>query len=82
MEKNEKYLLRQARKQKEFIDPKNHRLEGADEYNIWYGRYLGDHWDQGAGKDAAESRCILEKDAGATKADIHGSKKDRKFFCI
>eukprot|EP01041_Mallomonas_annulata_P008801 gene8801-18209_t len=82
MEKNLKYLQRQARKQKDFIDPKKYHLEGADEYNIWYGRHLGDHWDQGAGREAAESRCILEKDAGATKADLQGSKKDKKFFCL
>ena len=26
--------------------------EGANEYNIWYGRYMGDHWkrDSGAGR--------------------------------
>ena len=83
-ERNSKYLKRFARKQKEFIDPKNFHLEGAQEYNIWYGRYLGDHWDQSAGRDPAPDRCVLETDAGATKADLgtHSSKKDRKFFCL
>ena len=81
-DRNVKYLNRPARKQKEFFDPKKFHLEGANEYNIWYGRFLGDHWDQSAGRDAAPDRCNIEKDAGATKADILGTKKDKKFFCL
>jgi hypothetical protein len=48
-QKNALYLSRPARKQKEFIDPKNYHLEGANEYNIWYGRFLGDHWNASGG---------------------------------
>jgi hypothetical protein len=42
-QRNTMYLSKPARKQKEFIDPKKYHLEGANEYNIWYGRYLGDN---------------------------------------
>lgn len=90
MQKNALYLSRPARKQKEFIDPKNYHLEGANEYNIWYGRFLGDHWDSKGGKDKAADRCVLDLDAGFTRADAiskHGKDhskngKDRRYFCI
>ena len=44
--KNSKYVKRKARRQ---IDPdkakKIHwRPEGANEYNIWYDKWIGDHW--------------------------------------
>jgi hypothetical protein len=44
--KNKEYLKRKARQQ---IDPdqakKIHwRPEGANEYNIWYDKWIGDHW--------------------------------------
>ncbi len=48
-QRNMNYLSRPARKQKEFIDPKKYHLEGANEYNIWYNRYLGEEWDQSNG---------------------------------
>ena len=45
-EKNTEYIKRKARRQ---IDPdqakKIHwRPEGANEYNIWYDKWIGDHW--------------------------------------
>ena len=44
--KNEEYIKRKARRQ---VDPdqakKIHwRPEGANEYNIWYDKWIGDHW--------------------------------------
>jgi hypothetical protein len=81
-EMNKKYLSRPARKQKDFVDPKKYQTEGANEYNIWYGRYLGDETDRND-KERALDRCILDTDAGFTKADINNKeKKNRKFFCI
>ena len=65
---NEKFLTRPARKQKDFIDTKQGYQEGADEYNIWYGRFIGDHWRYDRGKDPAETRCTMSTDAGTTKA--------------
>lgn len=47
------YLARPAKKQKDFIDPKKYHTEGANEYNIWYNRYLGDEWDQKLGEKSA-----------------------------
>ena len=82
MQKNALYLSRPARKQKEFIDPKNYHLEGANEYNIWYGRFLGDHWDSKGGKDKAADRCVLDLDAGFTRADAiskHGKDQSKKW---
>ncbi|CAM9152796.1 unnamed protein product, partial [Ectocarpus fasciculatus] len=95
-QRNMQYLARPAKKQKDFIDPKKYHTEGANEYNIWYNRYLGDEWDQKLGKEKAPDRCILENDAGATTADASyiqqlqtgkapsdsSKKKDRKFFCL
>ena len=43
---NEVYLSRPARKQKDFIDPKKYHMEGAQEYNIWYGKFIGDIADK------------------------------------
>ena len=42
---NTDYLKRPARKQKEHIAAKQQGYqEGADEYNIWYHRHIGEHW--------------------------------------
>lgn len=83
VERNATILQRPARKQKDFIDPKKYHLEGANEFNIWYGRYIGDHWDSGAGKEKATDRCKFDTDAGATRADSGtNSKITRRSFCI
>jgi len=79
-QQNEEYLKRPARKQKAFIEAGRSVLEGANEYNIWYGKYTGEHWRQGKGRDPAETRCVVKTDAGWTKADKIDSKS--KFFCI
>eukprot|EP00644_Phytophthora_capsici_P010906 jgi/Phyca11/14776/fgenesh1_pg.PHYCAscaffold_9_\ len=55
-------------------------LEGAYEYNIWYDKYVGDHWNDSRGKEAAATRCVLELDAGKTKADVV-SKANRGAEC-
>eukprot|EP01038_Epipyxis_sp_PR26KG_P007445 gene7445-10146_t len=82
-EMNRKYLQRPARKQKEFVDPKKYHLEGANEFNIWYGRFLGESQDNKADKEPASDRCVLETDAGYTKADTaNPDKKHRKYFCL
>jgi hypothetical protein len=79
--KNKEYLERPARKQKEHIVAKNDGYkEGADEYNIWYHRHIGEHWKYERGRDAAETRCIVDTDAGKTKADAN--VKSKCYFCI
>ena len=78
---NEEYLKRPARVQADFDPRSQGRLEGAQEYNIWYGKYLGDHWDMGLGRDPAPTRCNVARDAGYTKADRQNGK-ERAYFCI
>lgn len=77
---NTTYLSRPARKQKDFIDPKKYLTEGANEYNIWYGKFLGDRDE--INKDPATDRCVLETDAGYTKADTNTMSKNKRFFCV
>lgn len=79
-QQNTKFLSRPARKQKDFVDPKKYHTEGANEYNLWYGRYLGDMNDKND-KEPASDRCVLERDAGFTKAD-NAAHKGRRCFCI
>lgn len=44
--KNAEYMKRPARRQVEPEEAKklHWRPEGANEYNIWYDRWIGDHW--------------------------------------
>lgn len=44
--KNTEYIKRAARRQVDPEDAKkiHWRPEGANEYNIWYDRWIGDHW--------------------------------------
>jgi Torus domain len=72
--RNAVWLKRPAAKQKEHIAASKSILEGANEYNIWYDKYLGDHWNNNKGNDPAESRCYTETDAGYTKADTMDTK--------
>lgn len=83
IEQNKKYLQRPARKQKEFLDPKKFHTEGANEYNIWYGRFMSDMNDR-MDRESASDRCVLSKDAGYTKADATnpGKKQQQGVFCI
>lgn len=43
--------------------------EGAAEYNIWYDRWIGDHWKQ-RDMGPAQTRCHVATDAGLTKANL------------
>lgn len=77
------WLQRPARKQAEFELNKMQRAEGANEYNIWYGKYIGDHWTGGLGKDPAPTRCDPDHDCGWTKASrTTGATQERAYFCI
>lgn len=44
---NKQFLNRPARKQVETIAASHSRREGNNDYNIWYGRYVGDNWSYG-----------------------------------
>ncbi|OWZ16018.1 Pre-mRNA-splicing factor cwc2 [Phytophthora megakarya] len=77
---NAKFMARPARKQIEAMPTVNSQLEGAYEYNIWYDKYVGDHWNDARGKEPATTRCDLEQDAGKTKADV--VSKANRYFCL
>jgi len=77
---NDLYLSRPARKQKDFVDPKKYVSEGANEFNIWYGKYNGDREE--IDRDPAPDRCSLENDAGYTKADTTAINKGKRHFCL
>jgi hypothetical protein len=77
---NAKFLTRPARKQLDAMPTANSQLEGAYEYNIWYDKYVGDHWNDSRGKEPAATRCVLELDAGKTKADA--VSKANRYFCV
>ncbi|EQC29009.1 hypothetical protein SDRG_13344 [Saprolegnia diclina VS20] len=77
---NTRLLQRPARKQIDAMPTKNTRMEGGNEYNIWYDKYVGENWDHTKGQDPAEHRCCVETDGGYTKADKIG--KSNKFFCL
>ena len=77
---NEEYLKRKARKQVDAKVTKGYqRTEGAHEYNIWYGKYQGQHWKNTQGGVPAEYKCDVEKDSGWTKADKANAMS---YFCI
>jgi hypothetical protein len=75
---NERWLSRPAAKQAALDPSKLQKAENNNEYNIWFGRYIGDAWQGGMGKDPAPTRCHPERDAGWTK----GTLADRASFCI
>lgn len=84
-DQNARFLMRPARRQKEYLDPKKYHTEGATEYNIWYGKYVSESWDKGINKDKALDRCNLEQDAGFTRADgilVPHKKQEKHFFCL
>ena len=71
--KNEVYLTRPAAKQAEAppADASAAALapEGAGEFNIWFGRYQGQHWSKGlVCGEKADARCIVDEHAGITKS--------------
>ena len=83
VEADAKYRQRPAFQQIDEIDQsKMSRLEGTNEYNIWYGKFLGEHWrrEGPGGKQAAETRCIVERDAGYTSGDR--ATQGQTFFCL
>jgi len=72
-------LTKPARKQVANIQTKALQApEGANEYNIWYHRFVGEHWYDRLEKEAAETRCILARDSGTTKGD----SRDKAWFCL
>ncbi len=75
------YRQRPAFQQVESMDErKAARLEGANEYNVWYGKWVGEHWTADANRGPAETRCIPLRDAGMTKGDQ--TTNGNTFYCL
>mmetsp|Transcript_12924 Transcript_12924/g.17000 ORF Transcript_12924/g.17000 Transcript_12924/m.17000 type:complete len:422 (+) Transcript_12924:89-1354(+) len=79
-EKNKMHLTKPARKQKEAIISTQGVAEVTSEYNIWYGKYYGDYGNSDGSRERALGRCVVETDAGWTKADKMDSKS--RYFCL
>jgi len=80
-ELNEQYLKRPAPKQVDGPGSKNVAYhEGANEFNIWYGKYTGDQWKDNKTVEPAKSRCKVELHAGYTLADKKAGP-DSRYFC-
>ncbi|ORY28174.1 putative nuclear mRNA splicing, via spliceosome-related protein [Naematelia encephala] len=75
-----KRKLRPARKQ---VKPgeidKTEGPQPGKEYNVWYNKWAGgDKEDALASKTLSQSRCVISRDAGYTRADATGNK----FCCL
>ena len=80
---NKQFLNRPARKQVETIAASHSRREGNNDYNIWYGRYVGDNWSYGLEQgEPATTRCNVARDAGYTRADKAAREGKECYFCI
>lgn len=74
--------LRPARKQvrPDEID-KSDSVQTGKEYNIWYNKWAGgDREDSYHNKTHAQSRCVIMRDSGYTRADAQGTKYCCLFF--
>lgn len=79
-EKNAAYLARPAKKQIDTAGKDTAYLQGADAFNVWYGKYVGEHWSQNnKNSEPAKYRCNVELQAGQTRADKR--KGNDTFFC-
>ena len=68
------YQDRPARKQINYDHSQS--IENAGTYNIWYGKWQGDGSRYGKQIAKAPYRCIVERDAGRTKATA------KSIFCV
>ncbi|WVQ84889.1 pre-mRNA-splicing factor CWC2 [Cryptococcus sp. DSM 104549] len=77
-----KRKLRPARKQVEFGEvDKSEGFQAGREYNVWYNKWAGgDREDSLANKVHSQTRCIIIRDAGYTRADATGNKYCCLFF--
>ncbi|KAL9974116.1 hypothetical protein ACROYT_G011117 [Oculina patagonica] len=82
--KVERLVTRPARRQ---IDPEEREKlhwipEGATEYNIWYDRWVGEHWRADKDHGPSETKCCIETDAGFTKANVYDPGGNKHYYCI
>ena len=78
---DQQYRQRAAFQQAETMDErKAQRLEGANEFNVWYGKWVGEHWSAETKRTPAETRCVPLRDCGMTKGDK--TTKGQTFYCL
>ncbi|OCF32172.1 pre-mRNA-splicing factor CWC2 [Kwoniella heveanensis CBS 569] len=77
-----KRKLRPARKQVAHGEvDKSESIQPGKEYNVWYNKWAGgDREDSLANKTLSQTRCIIARDAGYTRADATGNKYCCLFF--
>ncbi len=81
-EKNAEYLKRPAVKQVDEVRAKDvSYLQGTENFNIYYGKYNGDHWSRKRNLDPAKTRCKVSLHAGYTQADKRTSGTGG-YFCM
>ncbi len=80
----DKMMKRPARRQMKPQDKsRTHwRPEGAHEYNIWYHKWVGEHWKGDKDQGPADTRCNIKRDTGYTKGSLQDPKSERVFFCM
>jgi hypothetical protein len=54
-------------------------VQGSEQFNIYYGKYNGEHWSKRRNVEPAKTRCKPEMHAGWTQADKRG--KEGAFWC-
>jgi len=73
------YLTKPARRQvKKGSQPRTEFTHHSSEYNIWYGKKLGDRFSK-EDRIKAATRCCVSTDAGYTRPDLNG--KD-SYICL
>lgn len=78
---NEEYLQRPAPKQAENLATNNVAYkEGSQDYNIWYGKFAGDSWNNDQSYEPADARCKVSLHAGFTQADK--KFQDKAYWCM
>jgi hypothetical protein len=85
MEAFQKELMkRQARVQMDKAEIAKYYTEGAQDYNIWYGRFTsgGNDSHHHNTNELSDTRCDMVRDCGATKADTWDPKGATHYFCI
>ena len=79
--KNKEYLKRPAMRQADMAQQRNTAyLEGANVFNIWFGKWNGSSHGNKVTRVAAETRCSVDLHSGYTLADKHSA--DDGYFCL
>lgn len=83
-DETEKMMKRPARRQMKPQDKSrvHWRPEGGHEYNIWYHKWVGEHWKGEKDQGPSDTRCNIKRDTGYTKGSVQDPKSEKVFFCL